>query len=70
MKKAKAVEFYGSLPAVAAAAGVSRQASEAWGPVIPWRTARWLEMHSEGALQIDPKLYTESGTAKYRRKAK
>ena len=66
MKKSDAVAFYGSLPAVAQAAGVTRQASEAWGRVIPLRTARWLELYTNHAIQVDPSCYKRGGAAKIR----
>jgi hypothetical protein len=66
MKKSTAIWYYGSLAAVATAAGVSRQASEKWGRVIPLRTARLLELHSNRAIAVNPTCYKAGGVAKVR----
>jgi hypothetical protein len=66
MKKSDAVTCFGSLRAVAEAANVTRQASEKWGRVIPLRTARWLELYSNGAVKVDPSCYKRGGAAKTR----
>jgi hypothetical protein len=66
MMKSTAIHYFGSLAAVATAAGVSRQASEKWGRVIPLRTARWLELYSNRAITVDPTCYKAGGVAKVR----
>lgn len=58
MKKSAALAFYANdTQAVARAAGVTRQAVEQWGEVVPWTSAIELEHASKGDLKVDHELY-------------
>jgi len=58
VKKADALARYANdTHQLAAAAGVTRQAVEQWGEVVPWRSAVELERVSNGHLKVDTELY-------------
>ncbi len=57
MLTSKAIEHYGSEAAVAEALGISRQAVNKWGELVPPLSAARLEKLSDGKLRFDPDLY-------------
>jgi len=64
MKTATVLEhFNNNTHAVAAALDISRQAVEKWGPIVPWGSARWLEIYTKGKLKVDLSLYRKARRA-------
>jgi len=61
MRKADAVRHYGSEAAVAVAAGVSRQAVNKWGPIVPYHSAVILSREAPGKLQLQDSDYRSGG---------
>lgn len=55
MKKADVIAHFGSMPAVAAALGVTRSAVHQWGEVVPYWSAKRLAEISP--LVLDESLY-------------
>jgi hypothetical protein len=52
-----AIAYYGSVPAVAAELGLTRQAVGKWGEVVPLESALALEIRTGRALRVDRTLY-------------
>jgi hypothetical protein len=64
----KAVDYFGSLPAIAKALHpINRTAVYQWKRVVPLHRARELERLSAGKLKVDLRLYKPSGMAKQTR---
>jgi hypothetical protein len=57
MRKADAIRYFGTLTAVAAAAGIRVQAVSQWGELVPEASAYRLALASQGRLAVDPELY-------------
>ena len=63
MKKSDAVKHFGSEEALQEALGISRQAIEKWGEVIPLTSAVPLEALTRGKLRVNMSMY-EKGRPK------
>lgn len=64
MKKTAVLAYYANdSHAVAAALGITRQAVEQWGEVVPERSAYKLEVITKGDLKVDPELYRKNKAA-------
>lgn len=61
MKRDAALKLYVTEVEVARALGVSRQAVEQWGPVVPLASAYRLEVISGRRLKVDLRLYDNRG---------
>jgi hypothetical protein len=57
MKKQTALNHFKTIVAIAAALGISRQAVNKWGAVVPWAQAIELQHITGGTLQRDPSDY-------------
>lgn len=58
MKKVTALaHFANDTHETAAAAGVTRQAVEKWGDIVPLASAMELERSTKGELKVDHELY-------------
>lgn len=57
MFKEKAINFFGGESVIAIAAGITRQAVNQWGDVVPETSAPKLEKASKGKLKYDPEFY-------------
>lgn len=59
MKKTDVIEHYGSAVAAADALGVTKQAVNGWGEIIPEGMAYKAQVLTKGKLKVDPKIYDE-----------
>lgn len=57
MKKSDVVKHFGSNRATAEALGVTKQAVNNWGAVVPEAVAYRVQAITEGALKVDPVVY-------------
>lgn len=68
MKKTKAIAYFGSVAATAAALGISRQAVAAWKAVVPLDAAMAIMVLSDCTLVAEPKDYRLWGAARSTRR--
>lgn len=64
MEKQRAIEHYGSAPALSRALGISRQAVYQWGDIVPEKQAMRLERITGGTLPYDEDCYRCKNGAK------
>lgn len=57
MKKSTAIEHFKNEFGIAKALGISRQAVNIWGDVVPYATALELQHLTGGVIKRDPTLY-------------
>lgn len=57
MRKADAIEHYGSGAAVGRALGIGKAAVSKWPPIIPRPWAAELHIRTNGKLHFDPGVY-------------
>ena len=69
MEKTRVLTFFGGRAATAEKFGITVSAIDQWGEIIPEGRAYQAQTLSDGALVVDPAVYTTRGRGAWRQAA-